>query len=82
MKVEQLRNSSQKTSVIVHIDELLDAPHRENIQNIVEQVEGVSQAQFNETRHHLMIVDYDPRQTSSGRILGRVQRQHLHAQLV
>lgn len=82
MRIEQLGNSPQKTSVIVHVDELLDAQHRQNIETIVEQVDGVSHAQFNASRHHLMIVDYDPRQTSSSTILSRVKRQHLHAQLI
>ncbi|GMQ83793.1 MAG: hypothetical protein BMS9Abin06_0534 [Gammaproteobacteria bacterium] len=82
MKIEQLRNSHVKNSVIVHINELLDEQNRQNIESIVEQVNGVTNAHFNETRHHLMVVDYDPRRANSGTILTRVKLQHLHAQLI
>ncbi|GMR21000.1 MAG: hypothetical protein BMS9Abin36_1598 [Gammaproteobacteria bacterium] len=82
MIVEQLRSSHVKNSVIVHINELLDEQNRQNIESIVEEVSGVSNAHFNETRHHLMVVDYDPRRANSGTILIRVKQQHLHAQLI
>jgi hypothetical protein len=82
MIVEQLRSSHVNNSVIVHIDELLDEQNRENVESIVEQVNGVTNAHFNETRHHLMVVDYDPKITNSSTILNRVKRQHLHAQLI
>ena len=82
MRVEQLRSSQVKNSVIVHVDELLDERHRQNIESIVEQVGGVTNAHFNATRHHLMVVDYDTSRTNSSEILTRVKRQHLHAQLI
>ena len=82
MRVEQLRNSQVKNSVVVHVDELLDEQRRQNIESIVEQVGGVTSAHFNTTRHHLMVVDYDTGRTNSGEILTRVKRQHLHAQLI
>lgn len=82
MRVEQLKIGRVKNSVIVHIDELLDEQHRQNIESIVEQVGGVTTAHFNATRHHLMVVDYDTSRTNSSEILTRVKRQHLHAQLI
>ncbi len=82
MTVEQLRSGNGKTGVVVHINERLDDQHRQTIESLVEQVEGVTHACFNETQHHLMIVDYDPRRTSSGEILRQVTRQDLHAQLI
>lgn len=82
MTIEQLGSNHVKNSVVMHIDELLDMQNRQNIESIVEQVGGVSRAHFNETRHHLMVVNYDPNRTSSGMILTRVKRQHLHAQLI
>ena len=82
MRVEQLKIGRVKNSVIVHIDELLDEQHRQNIESIVEQVGGVTNAHFNATRHHLMVVDYDTSRTNSSEILTRVKRQHLHAQLI
>ena len=71
-----------KTSAIVYFDEILEEQHRQNIESIVERVEGVTDAHFNETLHQLMIVDFNPEQTNSGEILTRVKRRHLDAQLV
>ncbi len=82
MIVEQLRSSHVKNSVVVHINELLDEQHRQNIESIVEEVSGVTDAHFNETRHHLMVVDYDPKTANSCTILTRVKQQDLHAQLI
>ena len=82
MTIEQLKRSNPKTGVVVHIDEHLDEQHRQHIQYIVEQVDGVTHAHFNEIRNHLLIVGYDRQRTSSAEILNRVKRQHLHAQLV
>lgn len=82
MTIEQLRSGNGKTGVVVHINERLDDQHRHNIESLVEQVEGVTHAYFNETQHHLMIVDYDPKRTSSCEILRQVTRQQLHAQLI
>jgi hypothetical protein len=82
MKIEQLRNNQPNTSVVVHVNELLDERHRKSVESVVERAEGVTNAQFNETRHHLMIVAYDPKRISSEAILGRVMRHNLHAQLI
>jgi hypothetical protein len=82
MSIQQLRKGHQKTSTIVHIEELLDEYHRKNIESIVKRMEGVTHAHFNETQHPLMIVGYDPKRTDSATILMRVRRQHLHAQII
>ncbi len=81
-KSSPVENNSVKNSVIVHIDEILDEQHRQDVETIVEQVSGVARAQFNRTRHHLMIVGYDQLKTNSRTILARVKRQRLHAQLI
>lgn len=82
MLIQQLRSNHRKTSVILHIEELLDEQDRQSIESKVQQVEGVIHVHFNETQHQLMIVGYDPNRTNSARILNRVLRQHLHAQLI
>ena len=66
----------------MYFDEILDKQHRQNIESIVERVEGVTDAHFHETLHQMMIVDFNPEQTNSGAILTRVRRRHLDAQLV
>jgi hypothetical protein len=70
------------TNVIVYFEELLDEQYRQKIESIVEQVEGVTDAHFNETQKQLMIVDYGPKRTNSGSILSRVKRQHRKAQFI
>jgi len=82
MMVKWPRRRHLKPNAIVYFDEFLDEQHRQNIESMVERVEGVTNAHFNETLHQLMIVGYDPNRTNSGTILSRVKRQHLHAQLI
>ena len=78
----QLRRRHRNTNAIVYFEELLDEQLRRNIESVVERVEGVTDAHFNETQKQLMIVDYDPKLTNSDAILSRVKRQHLRAQLM
>ena len=66
MTAKRPRRSYLKPNAIVYFDELLDEQHRQNIESIVERVEGVTDAHFNETQRQLMIVDYDPNRTNSG----------------
>lgn len=82
MMVRQQRRGSRKTNAIVYFDDMPDEQGRRHIASIVERVAGVKEAHFNESQQQLMIVDYDPQQTSSGVILSRVRRQRLDAQLV
>jgi hypothetical protein len=78
----QLRRRHRNTNAIVYFEKLLDEQLRRNIESVVERVEGVTDAHFNETQKQLMIVDYDPKLTNSDAILSRVKRQHLKAQLM
>lgn len=82
MMAKRPRRRYLKPNAIVYFDELLDEQHRQNIESIVERVEGVTDAHFNETQQQLMIVDYDPKRTNSEAILSRVKRQHLNARLM
>ena len=78
----QLTHRYRNTNAIVYFEEILDEQLRQNIESVVERVEGVTDAHFNETQKQLMMVDYDPKRTNSGAILNRVKRQHLKAQLI
>ena len=82
MMVRRARSRILKTNAIVYFDEILNEQHRQNIECILERVEGVTDVHFNETQQQLMIVDFDPMRTDSGAILSRVKRRHLHAQLI
>jgi len=78
----QLRRRYRNTNVIVYFEEIPDAQLRQKIELLVERVKGVTDAHFNETQKQLMIVDYDPKRTTSEAILSRVKRQHLNARLM
>ena len=78
----QLRRRYRNINVIVYFEEIPDAQLRQKIELFVERVKGVTDAHFNETQKQLMIVDYDPKRTSSEAILSRVKRQHLNARLM
>ena len=78
----QLRRRYRNTNVIVYFEEVPDAQLRQKIELFVERVKGVTDAHFNETQKQLMIVDYDPKRTSSEAILSRVKGQHLNARLM
>ena len=78
----QLRRRYRNTNVIVYFEEIPDAQLRQKIELFVERVKGVTDAHFNETQKQLMIVDYDPKRTSSEAILSRVKRQHLNTRLM
>ena len=76
------RSRYLKTNAIVYFEEPLDERHRQTIESMVGRVEGVTDAHFNQTLQQLMIVDYDPKRTSSGAILSAVKRQHRQAELI
>jgi len=82
MSSQQIRNSGQKTSVVVYINNLLDEQDRKHLESILYQVEGVTHTRFSQSQNHLMIVGFNPNRTSSQKILARVLRQHLQAQLI
>ena len=82
MRVRRLGSRYQRSNAIVYFDEVLDEQYRQTIECIVEGVEGVTDAHFNETQQQLMIVGFDPQLTSSDAILNRVRRRYLDAQLI
>ncbi len=70
------------TGVIVHIDESLDSGNREQLLQKIVALDGVLSADLQDKRPHLMIVDYNPKQTKSLDVLSGVQDSGVHAQLV
>jgi len=78
----QLGRRYRKSNVIVYFEEIPDPQLRQKIELFVERVKGVTDAHFNETQKQLMIVDYDPKRTTSEAILSRVKRRHLNARLM
>jgi len=82
MNFTQLNSSNAKLDIVVHVDELLDEQNRQRVEHAMIKATGVKRARFNNKRKHLLLVGYDPAQTSSTKILKLVKQQHLNAQLV
>lgn len=72
----------QQVDLVVHVDDTLGEERRTDIEKALESAHGVRWARFNERRPHLMVVEYDPRETSSIEVLGQVNRQSVHAELI
>ena len=82
MNVTHLNRGQSKLDIVVHIDELLDEQNRRRLEQAMKNETGIERAHFNNDRQHLLIVGYDPNQTSSSKILKLVQQQRLNAQLI
>jgi hypothetical protein len=66
--------------VVIHADETLDARARQVLEDQMREIDGVIAPRFNNRRTHLMIVAYDPDQTSTMTLLDTVRGQGYHAQ--
>jgi hypothetical protein len=73
---------SHKVDLVVHVDDMLGEQRRLDIETAVESAKGIRWAHFTDGRPHLMVVEYDPDETSSMEILQQVNRQSVHAELV
>ena len=63
-------------------DNDLDFSRRRALESNIEQQPGVSSAQFNDHRPHLMVIDYDSDLVSSIEILSQIHRNDLHAERI
>ena len=68
--------------IVVHIDENLPDERIHALEKTLAQRSGVYSACVHENARHLLLVDYDPSNVSSGAILDRVTAQGLHAELI
>lgn len=68
--------------ITVHIDETLDPPSRQALTEKLRGEAGVVNAIYSEEAPHLMIVEYDADRLDSAALLGLVQRQGVHAELI
>jgi len=74
--------TSFNTATIIHIDETLSDIELEDIERELAEYRGVTAACVHENARHLIVVDYDPVETSADILLNGVQRQGFHAELV
>lgn len=72
----------QTTDFLVHIDETLNAPALESLENGIRQSRGVVSAGHRFDKPHLVQVIYDSDTTHMVDILEDVRQRGLHAQAV
>jgi len=63
----------------MHIQNNLSYDTRRQVEHDVLHHEGVTSANFNESRPHLMVVEYDPQLINSFEIMKEVNSSALHA---
>jgi cell division protein FtsX len=68
--------------VTLHIDENLNPEQRETIEESLRALDGVISVHNSDKTPHLTIVEYDPADMDSQKILKRVTDQGAHAELV
>lgn len=74
-------NASQ-TNVVVDVKQVLSRRSSESLVGELGGMPGVSRAWVSLRAPRLLLVDYDPAQTSSQRILGTVMRRGFDARLI
>lgn len=78
----QSNTITTKIDIVVHVDELLDEQNQRHVVHTLLKTAGIGRAHFNDQRQHLLVVGYDPAQTSSSQILKLVKLHQLNAQLI
>lgn len=73
---------SHKIGLVLHIDDNVGEDRRTDIEQAITSEHGVSSAHFTDHRPHLMVVEYDPGETSSMSILQTIGHQSVHAELI
>jgi hypothetical protein len=68
--------------VTIHIDESLDHDKRKSLVETLRKQEGVISVGHRDEKPHLLVVEYNPDQTSSKVLLERVKSDGIHAELV
>jgi hypothetical protein len=74
--------SNNRADVLIHLDESLDDQAIHAVEKELGTLNGVYSACVSDRARHLLLVDYDPADTSAQLLLGQVQQRGLHAELV
>ena len=75
-------NNIQLTDVTIHVDETLDVDSRQDVETSLRAIEGVVSVQNPDAHPHLVMVEYNPAETSSSQLLTGVTGQGYHAELI
>jgi hypothetical protein len=70
------------SDILIHINDTLSDRQRENLEEVMRQVDGVVAPRFNPGKDHLLLVAFNPDVTSSAALLDRVKSAGYRAQLV
>lgn len=68
--------------IMLHIDETLSHKELEKVRDSILGMTGVMAASFHDEKPHLMIIEYDPEQTTSMKLLEKAKSKGIHAELV
>ena len=68
--------------ITLHVDENLNNEQKESLEESLRSLDGVVSVHNSEKTPHLTIVQYNPDQMDSKRILKRVTDQGAHAELI
>ena len=68
--------------VLIHIDETLGKPTRDEIRQTILDKPGVLAAMIHDDKPHLLNIEYNPDEVTSGGLLDAVTSTGVHAELV
>lgn len=74
--------SNKLVDITLHIDENLNPEQRGTLEESIRALDGVVSVHNSDKTPHLTIVEYDPDEMDSQRILKRVTDQGTHAKLI
>ena len=72
----------QLTDVTIHIDENLDRQQRADVGEQLRSLTGVISVSNSDLTPHLMMVEYNPKDVNSTRLLEVVKAQGVHAEMI
>ncbi len=68
--------------VTIHIDKDTDEDTRNNVENGLRIIDGVTSVHMPKDKPHLIVVEYNPEATSSSHLLTMVKELAGHAELI
>lgn len=73
---------SKMVDVMLHIDEKTSSDQREGLRDRLLQLDGVMAADYRDNQPHLIIVEYNPDEVASQRLVEVARENGYHAELV
>ncbi len=74
--------NTKPVEIILHINEDLQGKQIDHLENLLSKDNGITKAQVNPKRRHLMLVDYLPGIVTARDVLSYVRNRGYHAELV